>query len=64
VGREAAQLIFTRFGGRWLVVEQARNGGAVEFWRRVITSYTRGRFQERTAGGEVRQSFDSTRPPI
>ena len=36
VGREAAQLIFTRFAGRWLVVEQARNGGAVEFWRRVI----------------------------
>lgn len=63
VGREAAQLIFTRFGGRWLVVEQARNGGAVEFWRRVITRYTHGRFHERTGGGEVRQSFDSVHPP-
>ncbi len=62
VGREAAQLIFTRFGGRWLVVEQVRNGGAVEFWRRVITRYTHGRFQERVGGGEVRQSFDSVRP--
>lgn len=64
VGREAAQLIFTRFAGRWLVVEQARNDGAVEFWRRVITKYTHGRFQERLGGGEVRHSFDSLRPPI
>lgn len=59
VGRAAAQLIFTRFAGRWLVVEQVRNGGAVAFWRRVIMRYTRGRFQERQGGGEVRHSFDS-----
>ena len=64
VGREAAQLIFTRFSGRWLVVEQARNDGAVKFWRRVITRYTNGRFQERLGGGEVRHSFDSLRPLI
>lgn len=61
VGREAAQLIFTRFAGQWVVVEQTRNTGAVQFWRRVIARYTHGRFEERQGGGEVRHTFVSSR---
>jgi predicted acetyltransferase len=61
VGREAAQLIFTRFSGRWIVVEQTRNTGAVLFWRRVIARYTHGRFEERQGGGEVRHTFVTAR---
>lgn len=60
VGRAAAALLFTRFEGTWTVVEQARNGAAVEFWRGVIHAFTGGRYQERVSHGEVRHSFAST----
>ncbi len=63
VGGAAAELIFTRFGGDWLVSESTRNGAAVAFWRRVISRWTRGRYQERLADGEVRHSFTSPPTP-
>jgi predicted acetyltransferase len=59
IGRTAAQLILTRFAGRWEVTEYLRNPAAVSFWRRVIAGYTRGSYQEKVINGEVRQIFDS-----
>jgi predicted acetyltransferase len=63
IGREAATLIFDRFAGEWEVVEYQRNPGSIAFWRRVLTTYGDGQFNERSRHGEVRQRFTSgTRP--
>jgi predicted acetyltransferase len=62
VGATAAQLILSRFAGRWEITEYLRNSGAVNFWRRVVASYTLGAYQERIVNGEVRQVFDSAKP--
>lgn len=59
VGRDAATLIFDRFAGDWEIVEYQRNPGAVAFWRRVLTVYSKGRFTERSRHGEIRQRFSS-----
>ncbi len=61
IGRGAVQLILDRFAGRWEIVEYVRNPGAVRFWRRVVSGYTRGQYQERVINGEVHQVFDSGR---
>jgi predicted acetyltransferase len=63
IGRIAVQLILSRFAGRWEISEYLRNTTAVDFWRRVVASYTRGRYQERIVNGEVRQVFDSGQRP-
>jgi predicted acetyltransferase len=63
IGRAAAELIFSRFAGRWEVAEAVANADAVSFWRRVVMSYTRGRYDERVADGEVRQRFTSSNTP-
>jgi predicted acetyltransferase len=62
LGRAAALLIFSRFAGQWEVGESASNVEAIAFWRRVILAFTRGRYTERTADGEVRQFFASESP--
>jgi predicted acetyltransferase len=59
IGRNAATLIFDRFAGDWELVEYERYPGAIEFWRRVLTAYCKGRFTERARHGEVRQRFTS-----
>lgn len=59
IGKSAVALIFDRFAGRWEVLEYLRNPQAVKFWRRVISCYTRGDYEERIANGEVRQTFMS-----
>jgi predicted acetyltransferase len=59
IGQTAVQLIFSRFDGRWEITEYLRNAPAVNFWRRVVASYTRGSYQERIVNGEVRQVFVS-----
>jgi predicted acetyltransferase len=59
IGRSAVQLIFSRFAGTWEIMEYMRNPGAVSFWRRVVASYTEGKYRERVANGEVLQWFDS-----
>jgi predicted acetyltransferase len=61
VGANAATLIFSRFAGRWEVIEFLGNTGAVAFWRHVIGKHTSGRFREAMANGEVRHVFQSTR---
>lgn len=59
VGRDAAVLIFNRFGGTWEVGEFQYNKPAVMFWRSVVAEYTGGRFRESRSQGEVRQVFES-----
>jgi predicted acetyltransferase len=59
LGRGAVQLILDRFAGRWEITEYQRNPAAVKFWRRVVSRYTAGRFEERIVNGEVRQTFES-----
>lgn len=63
VGRTAATLIFSRFAGRWEIVEAAANEEALRFWRRTVMEYTRGRYDERVRDGEVRQRFQSSNSP-
>ena len=63
VGRVAASLIFSRFAGRWEIVEATANDSAVRFWRRTVMEYTRGRYDERVRDGEVRQRFHSSNSP-
>jgi predicted acetyltransferase len=62
IGQTAVQLILSRFAGRWEITEYLRNGAAVSFWRRVVSAYTEGRYQERIANGEVHQVFVSGKP--
>ena len=63
LGRAAATLLFDRFDGEWLVTESTGHHGAVAFWRRVIAGYTRGRYRERMANGEVQHRFRSQPRP-
>lgn len=64
IGRTAVQLILSRFAGRWEITEYLRNSGAVNFWRRVVATYTKGTYQERIINGEVHQVFDSAKPRL
>jgi predicted acetyltransferase len=59
VGREAAELIFNRFGGSWEVTEILRNQTAVAFWRNVVGAYTGGDYREAVGNGEVRHVFQT-----
>jgi predicted acetyltransferase len=59
IGREAATLIFDRFAGDWEIVEYQRHPGSVAFWRRVLGTYCRGDFSERSRNGEIQQRFHS-----
>lgn len=61
IGATAVHLILSRFAGRWEITEHMRNGPAVSFWRRVVSAYTHGSYQERVVNGEVRQVFESSR---
>ena len=38
-------LILNRFAGRWEINEYLRNPTAVSFWRRVISTYTQGKYE-------------------
>jgi len=46
VGARVATWLFDRFRGRWEVREKPDNHAATAFWRRVIATYTAGRFEE------------------
>jgi len=59
IGAQAVRLLLDRFTGKWLITEHVRNTTAVNFWRRVVSSYTDGRYQERIVNGEVHQRFES-----
>jgi [ribosomal protein S5]-alanine N-acetyltransferase len=60
IGQTAVQIILNRFAGRWEINEYLRNPVAVNFWRRVVATYTGGDYQERIVNGEVRQLFQSS----
>ena len=62
VGREAAELIFNRFNGRWEITEIMRNQPAVAFWRHVVGHYTHGEFRETMLQGEVKHLFNTQQP--
>jgi predicted acetyltransferase len=62
VGREAAELIFSRFSGQWEITEIMRNQPAVAFWRDVVGGYTHGDFRESILQGEVRHLFKTQLP--
>jgi predicted acetyltransferase len=57
IGAQAVRLLFDRFAGHWLITEHVRNTGAVKFWRGVVATYSRGKYQERVVNGEVQQHF-------
>jgi len=63
VGAGAAALLFTRFAGRWEVVEDEYNRPALAFWRRVIGRHAQGRYTELREAGEVSHHFSTTRHP-
>lgn len=62
VGRGAALLLFARYAGEWTIAEQSRNPGALKFWRRVVSEFTNGRFQETRGQGEISHLFTSAGP--
>lgn len=62
VGRSAALLLFSRFAGDWTVGEQSSNSRAIQFWRRVVSEFTNGKFREKKAQGEVAHQFTSAGP--
>ena len=62
VGAGAATLLFTRFAGRWEVVEDQYNRPALAFWRRVIGRHCGGRYVETREAGEVCHRFTSAPP--
>jgi len=63
VGAFAALLLFTRFAGDWEVLEDEGNRPALQFWRRVISRQTAGRFSETRSGGEVLHRFRTEAHP-
>ena len=44
LGKAAAEALFRRFPGPWLVEQLARNVAAQAFWRAVVADYTSGEF--------------------
>jgi predicted acetyltransferase len=68
VGEHVARYIFDRFTGNWQVAQIAENQIATTFWRKVITRYSLGFFQEQILDndrwrGPV-QTFTSPPPQI
>lgn len=63
VGAAAAELLFSRFSGKWEVVEDAYNRPALSFWRRVISRQTAGQYTETREAGEVLHHFRTTARP-
>lgn len=46
VGEVAAQEVFDRFPGRWVVMQYLSNTPSLRFWERVIGEYTGGHFEK------------------
>ena len=46
IGERVATWLFDRFAGRWEVRQKTANQPATAFWRRVISDYTKGQFEE------------------
>ena len=48
-GRKLAEHVFAQFPGNWEVAVSSKNISAQKFWKQVISSYTCGKFREKTA---------------
>ncbi len=61
VGRAAAMKIFDMFHGGWEVSQWVNNLSAQNFWRKVISAYTNGKYDTFTAAeaNEVGFTFDN-----
>lgn len=46
VGKTVATHLFNQFQGKWEVAEMEENIPAQKFWRKVISAYTKGNFEE------------------
>jgi predicted acetyltransferase len=46
VGKTAAKRVFDMFPGNWLIHEMWNNYKAQAFWRSIVNSYTKGKYQE------------------
>ena len=46
IGKAVAHRIFDKFPGQWSVAQVENNHPAQAFWRKVISEYTQGNFQE------------------
>lgn len=52
VGEYVARFIFDRYPGNWQVSQINENSPATVFWRKVISRYTNGHFQEQLLENE------------
>ncbi|MFH1514535.1 MAG: GNAT family N-acetyltransferase [bacterium] len=64
IGSSAASSVFDMFPGKWEVALEKENKPSHEFWRKVISDYTEGKFSEiipsdETLHGPI-QSFDNS----
>jgi len=60
LGEAMARAVFDRYPGGWHVLQIPENVPAQRFWRRVISAYTGGRFEEiRNRHGEPIQVFNT-----
>lgn len=57
VGKAAAQQIFSKFSGKWQVLQIKNNYPAQAFWRSVITDFTNNHFEERYDPADDRSSI-------
>jgi predicted acetyltransferase len=52
VGEYVARLIFDQYQGDWQVAQITENSAATTFWRKVISRYSHGNFQEQTLNND------------
>jgi predicted acetyltransferase len=56
-GRLAAEQVFNIHRGNWEVYQMGANMTAQAFWRKTITAYTKGKYEERLENGRTIQCF-------
>jgi predicted acetyltransferase len=61
LGQQAAVEVFDRFRGVWELCQLRANHAAIAFWRRVLTEYTGGDFEETQLEAGPAQVFDNRR---
>ena len=46
IGKDIAHQLFKEFKGTWEIMQLSKNLPAIKFWRKVISDYTKGKFDE------------------
>lgn len=62
IGREVAKQIFDKFPGEWSVGAIVQNKSALQFWRKVINEYTKGKFTEISKSSEELKTPERPKP--